>query len=387
MKNLISRKTILETSRILIVDDVSSNRLLLRGLCLAAGFQQIDEAADGQECLTRIAAQRPDLILLDMTMPVMDGLTVCRRLQDTPDAPVIIMQTASDSLDFRATAFDAGVTDFITKPINGRDLIARMLGHLERKILHDHFEANYRSIREDLQEAATLQSVLLPDLLHLAEIRAAQGLDLAYFYRPSSELGGDYRAVRQLSPTRTLLLTADVSGHGMTAALYAFALHVLLQDSSLYDVPPGMALAQLNSRLRNLMMVGKFATMFLGLVDTEAGTLQYAAAAAPPPILLSGDRVSLLDTQGDLLGTQPNAAYATCTHPFNPGDMLFLYSDALTETPDGTGAMLEEKDIVAFLARHLELPGQMLIQSVVETLFQEAFRNPTDDLSLLVCKR
>jgi sigma-B regulation protein RsbU (phosphoserine phosphatase) len=180
---------------------------------------------------------------------------------------------------------------------------------------------------------------------------------------------------------------ADVSGHGLTAALYAFALHSLVQDNSLYDAPPGEALSRINTRLRPLMMAGKFATLFLGVVDTAEAVLQYAAAAAPPPILFSGNRVSLLETKGYLLGTQTNITYATHTHPFIPGDMLFLYSDALTETPDATDTFLAEKDLVAFLAGRLQLSSRALVQAIEDILFRQASRHATDDLSLLVCKR
>lgn len=379
--------TLIKNSKIFIADSALGHRSMLRDFCLSAGFVTIEEAADEDSAAERIFSWRPDLIFLGHHMPEMDGLYVCRELQkkgmhDT----VVMMQTAFDDLEFRTQALDAGVTDFITFPLNSREVFARVTVHLERQFFRKKTETDYAKIQAELREAIILQNVLLPQEPLLDAIRADLGLDIAYYYKPAAGLAGDYISIRKLPGGKVALISADISGHGVTAALYAFSVHTLLDDPLMSSRQPGEILEMLNSRLHQLMVTGKFATLFLAIIDTERQKLHYAAAASPSPILVSGGKATLLDTAGHLLGTNGAAKYHTRTVPFHQGDMLFIYSDALLETASSGGAFMKEDDIGNILRTGAAEDSGAVLREIVSALYANYSRYLSDDLSMLICK-
>lgn len=388
MMRKLSDSDLMATSRILLVDDDAFQRMVIRQIVTDSGCLHIEEAADGREALELIRAWNPDLVFMDESMPLMGGLEVCKAMQqeDLYRDTIVIMQTAMDKAEFKAQAFDAGVTDFITKPLNAREVTSRMRAHLGRKILKEEIEKDYQAIQADLKEAVTLQGILLPQKGLLREIRDSQGLDIAQYYYPSSGLGGDYLAVRKLSDTRTLLLMADISGHGITAALYTFVLHTILEAQPLHELTPGEILGRVNEKLYSLMAVGKFATMFVGVVDVANSLMEYAAAASPDPLLFSGGTVTRLKTRGFLLGATPKGEYETLTCLFRKGDVLCLYSDALVETPDPQGRTLSEDVLNAHLFACLSEQAIDILHGTIGKFLMEYSTTPPDDLSFLVCK-
>src|SRR5438270_4732735 len=126
------------THDILVVDDVDTNRLLLRTYLAAKGYT-VREAGDGQEALDLIRESPPDLILLDVMMPGLTGYDVCQQLRDMPGGDLIpvIMQTSLEGVEAKQRAADAGTDDFISKPIDGTELIIRVRSLLPIKRLTD----------------------------------------------------------------------------------------------------------------------------------------------------------------------------------------------------------------------------------------------------------
>ncbi|MCC7259796.1 MAG: fused response regulator/phosphatase [Alphaproteobacteria bacterium] len=387
IKKLTDRE-LMAASRILLVDDDAFQRMVIRQIVTDSGCLHIEEASDGKAALELIRTWNPDLVFLDENMPVMGGLEVCKAMQreDLYRDTIVIMQTAVDKAEFKAQAFDAGVTDFITKPLHAREVISRVKAHLGRKLLKEEIEKDYQEIQADLKEAVVLQGILLPQKGLLREIRYSQGLDIAQYYYPSSGLGGDYLAVRKLSDSKTLLLIADISGHGITAALYTFVLHTILEAQPLHELMPGEIMKRLNEKLYSLMAVGKFATMFIGVVDVAASLMEYAAAASPDPLLFSNGTVTRLKTRGFLLGATLKGEYETCSCPFRKGDVLCLYSDAMVETPDSQGKTLSGDELADHLTSCLSEQAIDILHGTLSKLLVEYDKAPADDLSILICK-
>ena len=136
-------------ARILIVDDHEDNIELLRARLEARGYC-IDTAMDGEQALARVANTAPDLILLDVMMPRIDGFEVVRRLKADKTLPFIpiILQTALDSTEHKVEGLDAGADDYITKPINFAELEARVKSMLRIKALQDALEERERELSE-----------------------------------------------------------------------------------------------------------------------------------------------------------------------------------------------------------------------------------------------
>lgn len=388
MSNQTLQQELLRDTRILIVDDSKTARLMLRDFCEQAGFKHIADAADGKEALQKIEAERPALLLLDMEMPVMDGLGLCRELKkrNLMQDMVVVIQTASQSSEFKAQAFELGVADLISKPLDRRETTARIMAQLERHCLERRMEADYRRLQSELNDATMLQHIILPKEDLLESIRSAEGLDIAHYYHPATELGGDYLSVRRLEDGRIALICVDISGHGVTAALYAFSIHTLLEDEALTSQRPSDILTQLNSKLHGLMGMGKFATMFICIIDVAGGKFSYASAAAPPAVLWSKSGVRLLDTKGHLLGVQEHAEFDDYEIPYEKGDMLFLYSDALMETPNAAGQHMKETEIMKLISDKAGATSHEILKEVLVAFYVGYSRYPADDLSMLACR-
>lgn len=383
------KEHILNNYKILIVDDSGTIRMMLAEYCKSLGFVHIDEAYDGREALDKIAIWRPDLVFMDMNMPVLNGLQVCHKLQHQglSDDIIIIMLTSTSKPEFKVLAFGSGITDFITKPINEHEVGARMMMHLERLYMHRELEYNYARIQEELKEAAVLQRILLPTPSFLDELKKTMCFDIAYFYQAAMELGGDYLSVRTLSENKLLLIMVDVSGHGVNAGLHAFSIHALLNELIMTHSSPGTLLELLNTRLYSLMPRGMFATMFLGIIDLERNQLDYAAAASPAPVVMCNEDIRLLNTVGYPLGIEPTATYETQSIPFTKGDKLLLYSDALIETSNSDGDFIKEDALADLLLANRTKKSQAMVGLILSHLFVNYSKDLSDDLSLLVVSR
>jgi len=133
--NRVSREA---NRRILVVDDVATNLRLVQGHLRSEGYQVL-LASSGEEALRMIEAEQPDLILLDVVMPRIDGFETCRRIREDPATrhiPVILV-TALTDLDHKAQGQQAGADDFVTKPFDRNELLIRVRSMLRIKALHD----------------------------------------------------------------------------------------------------------------------------------------------------------------------------------------------------------------------------------------------------------
>ncbi|MBP2292408.1 PP2C family protein-serine/threonine phosphatase [Azospirillum rugosum] len=330
----------LAASRVLIVDDNEFNRKSLALIIRRAGLTQIEFAENGVEGLRKVASFRPDLVLLDVNMPVMDGLEMCRQLRRsaTHEELPVLFQTALDSDEEQVRCFEAGGSDLISKPIKPGECVARVRHQLEKRKLFNDL-ANFRErVERELKHAQAMQLSLLPEPKRLQAIAERYELVLDAHFETSSELGGDFWNVYPLDDNRVAFLIADFAGHGITAAINAFRLHTLIDRFPMQHVPPSEWLANLNGALKDVLPTGQFATAFFGILDLHTDTLTYASAGAPNPVLGVGGDIRLLDSAGLVLGASRRAKYVDRSLRLPRGGFLFLYSDALIEcSGEGNG--------------------------------------------------
>lgn len=323
----------LSDCRVLIVDDNPFNRKSLALVIRRAGITEVAFAGDGVEGLVMVDRFRPDLVLLDVDMPVMDGLEMCRTLRRsaTHEELPVLFQTALDSDEEQVRCFEAGGSDFISKPIKPGECVARVRHQLEKRKLFADLAAFRRRVERELSHARAMQHSLLPESRRLTAVAERYGLILDAHFETSSELGGDFWGVYPLDDRRVGFLIVDFAGHGITAAINTFRLHTLIDRLPMQHAAPSQWLAQLNGALKDVLPVGQFATAFLAILDLATDTLTYAAAGAPNPVLGIGSDIQLLDSAGLVLGASRRAQYADRSHRLPRGGFLFLYSDALIE--------------------------------------------------------
>ena len=187
-----------ETGRVLVVDDEDYNRLLLRDL-LAEQGHEVAEAADGVQALSAVAGHPPDIVLLDVMMPGMDGFEVCKRLKQEPQSahiPVLMVTALRDRED-RLQGIRAGADDFLSKPIDVQEVLLRVRNGIYAKQLFDE-NLSFRRELEQKVEAQTHQLREAYEQLEL-QVRELDGRDrLVHFQMSGPTLDEAYGEVLQV---------------------------------------------------------------------------------------------------------------------------------------------------------------------------------------------
>ncbi len=373
--------------KVLIVEDDQSNQALIAGLLAQLGIFQIDVAKDGVEGLNKVLSFEPDLIILDITMPKLDGYEVLWRLKSiekTCSIPVLI-QTASDTREARDKTFKAGASDFITKPVNPLEFFARVRTHLENRLLVNRLQFRLKQIQTELTTAQNMQMGLLPCPATLRDIQERYKLNIVSYFDPSDKLGGDFWQTIPLSHQRLGIYLCDFSGHGLATALNTFRLHTLIFQMQIDIEKPSELLTKLNKQLCELLQRGQFATFFFGIFDFKNQTLSYSGAGCPPPLIWNQKRVTALSTKGLPLGISESAVYENHLVTFKSGYRMFLYSDALPEATNNKGEALGQKGLTTMVKpafRNADIKEGM--QSIMDKFF--AFSPPPaqDDVTTVL---
>lgn len=378
----------IRNARVLIVDDNRVNRHLLAALLERAGVQHIENAGDGEEGLAKLETFPADLILLDLMMPKKDGFEMCRELRADPrwaDIPVLVQSSLSRAED-RSRAFSVGATDYVSKPLNASELMARSRIHLENRALLQELQAFHARAEAELALAWRMQERLVPDEWRCRRLKDAGGPAISSRFIPSSELGGDIWDFREDDKGRTILFVADFSGHGVGAALNTFRLHAILQQMDVKDFDPATFLAQVNQRLAGLLQFGQFATMLIGVFDYQANVFRYASAGSTKPMLfLPGEREPIMGESAGLpLGLSPSATYDDRSLPFPPGARLLLYSDAAIEIPVGDD-VLDDVGLAKLAAERLCDDDELFLDDVLWSLRE--IGTIDDDLTAVIARR
>ena len=336
------RRPAITDCHILVVDDTDFNRTLIGALLNEAGFHNVAYAKDGFEALAHIEARTPDLLILDIMMPGMDGFEVCRRLRADhayADLPVLV-QTALSSSDDRNKAFAAGTTDLISKPLDRTELLARVRIHLENRVLIRDLQTYRARVEGELAMARSMYDHLLPSAALRASLKDSAGVELRSHTILSSDMGGDIWGVLPLSGGRFGVFLLDMAGRGVSAALNAFRMHTLIHElAPTLGEQPAVFLAELNGRAVSLLELGQHATFIYGVVDGAAERFTYAAAAATNPLLIppGGAPLRFGDAAGLPVGIEAGHRYEERTLPFPAGSVLALYSNAVLDALDAAG--------------------------------------------------
>lgn len=380
------------SGRILIVEDLELMRRIIRQTLEEGGFRNLSFAEDGVQALEMVRADPPDLIILDVKMPRMDGFEVCQRLRADEiscDLPIIIQSSYKDP-DEKNRAFSVGATDYVCKPINPPELIARTYLLLEKALMIRKLNRYRRRVERELAIAKSMQQRLFPSPERCKELSEMFHIDIESYFLTSSELGGDLFGLRPIDRYRLGFYILDVSGHGVGAAIETFKVHQLIEQIWTESILPSDVLRILNSKVSRSFEVGQFLTMLCGVIDLRENKMTYASAAQPPPVLLSPteSRVELAESAGFLLGVDGSATFEDREIAFKPGDSFVSYSDALIETRNSSGhrcgefglrdrleAWVKDKDTTSYFDR-------------LVTMFEDEYlSNMNDDLTILMFTR
>ena len=289
-------------------------------------------ARNGIEALQKLSVDESiDLVLSDINMPQMDGLTLLSQIPNvSTDVRSVIISAYGDMKNIR-TAMNRGAFDFVTKPIDFDDLrvtIERTLSHLLE--WRDALESRNKLtvLQNELDIASNMQQSLLPS--HFPEGDAFQVYGKM---EPARNVGGDFFDILNREQGRLGVVVADVSDKGVPAALFMMSSRTLIRAMSIGSATPGEVLASVNELLLEDNDSTMFVTLFYAVYDPENGTFTYANGGHNPPLLVHPDGSSeeLPLTGGIALGLVPDFEYEEHSLRLMPGDALILYTDGVTE--------------------------------------------------------
>ena len=371
-------------STILVVDDSPVNLQVLVRTLNGTGHR-ILAAKNGRTALEIARRARPDLMLLDVMMPDINGFEVCRAIKadaETQDMVVIFLSALGEVAD-KVSGLKLGAVDYITKPIQAEEVLARVANHLTRQSLERELRRSRDRLDRELASAAQMQRLLLPRAMPVHP-----SVSFAAYYQTSRHAGGDYYDVVELGADRFGVLVADVSGHGAPAAI------VMAMIRTAFHTHPEVAARSAGGPAQHQPAL----PVPLGVGDVRHGGLRRRRRRH---VARSGSRArdirrrwrsgratacSPLSVESVLpllwmeLGDVPCAE-----HALRPGDRVVFYTDGITDRLAADETMYDQERLMSALATFGSLPPAAIVEHLVADL--DAFaggHEPDDDQTLLV---
>ena len=373
-------------SQILLIDDDQTIRLLLERTLKLQGYDVVC-AREGEEGLIKAKELHPAIIICDWVMPGMTGLDVCRKIKSIPELATtfFILLTSLGSVDDRVKGLDAGADDFLCKPIEMNEFIARIRSGLRLHQLSQDLTEQKGLLETELAEAADYVSSILPEPLQ------NPCLTINSRFIPCSQLGGDGFDYFWLDDHHLALYLLDVSGHGLRAALPALAVINLLRSQNLSSVNyyhPNEVLTGLNQTFQMTDTNDKYFTIWYGVYNCQNRQLIYASAGHPPAILFTSNSdqemiMTKLKTPGLPVGMFPDASYVNELLSIDKLAKLYIFSDGIYEIEQEDGTILGLNNFLSLVKNYNQKQSVDLDDLITCLKLSHCQEKFDDDLSII----
>ena len=337
----------LSESRVLIVDDAKMNvDILVQAL---RDEYVLSVALDGAGALRSVEKNPPDLVLLDIVMPGLDGYEVCRQLraqESTRELPIMFLSALEDVTN-KTRGFEVGGNDYLTKPFEVLEVKARVRSLLKAKAYAD---AVREAMARDLRNAREIQMGILP--ADLAGATRGTGLDVHAIVEPAREVGGDLYEVLRVSDDRIVVALGDVSGKGIPAALFMAVAVTVLRTLARQIPEPDQILRRLNDELAEQNPRGMFVTLQCLVFDLAHRRVSCAGAGHHQLAIVSRGRPPRLacPSSGRPAGLMPSNPVERETLSLEPDDTFVLFSDGVSEAMNIAEDFYGEERLMAVLS-------------------------------------
>jgi response regulator NasT len=361
-------------ARVLICEDEAVTALHLRRVLTDLGYAVVGEAGDGAEAVQLAGRLRPDVILMDVNMPRLDGIEAARRIMaEHPTA--ILMLTAYSDPELVKRALEAGASGYLVKPVVNEQLSPAI------SVAQTRFE----ELRQERGVAASLVDSFV------SRIPEIPGLQLAVRYQPASEaarVGGDFYDFIDLGRRRVGVVIGDVCGSGLAVAAFTGMARHMLRAYSVEDAAPVRVLERLNRGLaRQMSEESPYVTLFYGVLDLEERSLTYANAGHPSPFLCepAARRCRELEATGGVVGAAPEIVYAQQNVILPPGAVLALFTDGVTEAHTGA-ELLGSAGVRAAVEAHVAGSADVIADAILARAREFGGGELHDDVAIVVIR-
>jgi serine phosphatase RsbU (regulator of sigma subunit) len=385
--------------KILIVDDEPFNVDYLEQELEDLQYETVS-AVNGQEALDKVQNEAPDLVLLDIMMPVMDGFEVLGRLKASPATrgiPVIVI-SANNDLGSVVKGVQLGAEDYLPKPFEPVLLRARISASLERKRLSDLQQVYLKGLERELEIGREIQKGFLP-----SELPQVGGWQIAAYFKAAREVAGDFYDAFLLPGGSMAFVVGDVCGKGVGAALYMTLFRSLIRAACTTDnfsngisagsLAPAERLHHVISFVNDYIAdthkaANMFATLFMGMLDLKSGALRYVNCGNEPPLWIRrGGEIKTLGRTGPVVGIFAEAEFAVEEIALDKGDTILAFTDGITDAFNEEHVSFGTPRLLECVKDGRAAPGELL-KKIEQKLaeFVEAAEQ-FDDITLLAVKR
>jgi sigma-B regulation protein RsbU (phosphoserine phosphatase) len=382
-------------SKILVVDDEPDLQILIRQKFrgkIKTNEYEFHFAENGAEALKKIKNDGTiDLILTDINMPVMDGLTLLSKIKELDNKLLrsVIVSAYGDMENIR-TAMNRGAYDFITKPIDLRDLeitIEKSLKEIElyKDALSSHDKLV--ALQQELEIATVIQTSILPKTFPPFPER--KEFEIYAKMITAKEVGGDLFDFFLIDKYRLGVIIGDVTGKGIAAALLMAVCKSLLKATAQKGIPTDVVLSEVNNILVDQSPSNMFVTVFYGILDTRNGSFEYANGGHNPPYLISSDgNINQLENIGGLmLGAMNDSPYESNIIMLKPDESIFFYTDGVTEAFSKEGEEFQETRLVNSLSNVKdENPDRIVKDIICDVQDFIVSTEQSDDITCMILK-
>ncbi|MBE8214787.1 MAG: fused response regulator/phosphatase [Endozoicomonadaceae bacterium] len=386
---------------ILIVDDAPDQRLILSKVLSKQGHV-IHLAENGREALACLkSSETIQLVVSDWMMPEMDGPTLCQHIRTLHFSRYIyiVMLTGKQEEEAIIEGLTSGADDYLTKPVNFRELEARLktgyrVVQLEQTLAIQNKQITdaLSTIKRDLQSAAQTLVNLLPKPCQWGQTQ------LDWRFMPSQLIGGDMLGYQRIDDHHIIFYQIDVSGHGVPSALFSFYLSYIFSDLEYIKLPldnlegnkmliPEYIANKLNYQFQITASNSMYFTMVYGVLNTLSGEVSLVHAGHPPSLHLKKDgQVVLIKDKSAPIGMIPDFLYQISRLTLEPGDALLCYTDGVTESMNEKEDIFGEMRLQSYLESKKQAPA-LLDELIDEVVTWQGHKNFSDDISCLLIKQ
>ncbi|HOC31205.1 MAG TPA: SpoIIE family protein phosphatase [Armatimonadota bacterium] len=379
--------------KMLVVDDEQDIELLIRQKFrrqIRDGEYEFVFASNGLDALEKLRTEQGiEIILTDINMPVMDGLTLLMKVGELDRVLRAVVVSAYGDLGNIRTAMNRGAFDFLMKPIDFDDLeitIDKTRKQVEqiKEAMQEH--SQLEAMHHELDIARTMQQSVLPSTGTLGD---RNDIDLHARMIAAREIGGDFYDFFMLDQDRLGFIIADVSGKGIPAALYMMLSRSLVRSRAHRDLSPARCLKEANDVLCVNNATSMFVTLFYGILDLRDGVVRYCNGGHNSPFHLrwDGGVQALEQIGGPMLGAWEGATYTEATFTMKPSESLFLYTDGITEAESAEREFFTTERLETALEKRLNLTPMELVNSMIEAVNAfSAGAQQSDDITAMALR-
>jgi sigma-B regulation protein RsbU (phosphoserine phosphatase) len=367
---------------ILLVEDNLVNREICKSILKKLNLP-VHCAVDGAECLSMVFAFKPDLILLDIRMPVMNGFDTLQELQRNPDSkdiPVIMVSSESE-VDSVVKALAMGASDYLKKPFSSQELLARAQNLLRGRQLE-------KRIADDLATGVALQKKFLTNESGTIAAFANLGYQAALFNKPTSTISGDFYYPVTIDSDSTGFFFADTCGHGLSAALISMRIIGMLSTLGNATHNPEIYLQIINEDLCGILPMERF--IAASYCTFTATNLTLANAGQPYPLHIQKNKIEEIPAKGYPVGQLLDRTFTNVTVQVNGGDRIVFYSDGLTEAMNQPEECYGKERLILALQNGIDmgLSTNALVEFVINDVFLFCDPElPDDDITLAIVEK